>query len=412
MASEDKPAKPPLPYVTPLKELCIRVVAENFSQRSDFGQLPPLYVKRVIDLLSTDLPLELVGGMIDDEAYWKRRACATWKNLECVEHGSSWKQLYFERNLESALERYDPATSDPNKLKQLLAFSKRFARNLRVTQLPSHLDLQMLFDQTASCLASLKLTYGMQDVGMDYDRSLFGMKLTDCRALAKALEKTETLTHLDLSGNMLDDDKVRMVASGMVDNLSVTHLNLSHNKIADRGVRALAKLMDQRSIIAHMDLRDNQIHTEGGRAIARALRTNTSLLELNLRLNRLGDEGASAILEVLGEKNQTLQRLNLSSNALEKRSSSAISNLLKSNATLLELDLACNFFTPECGKQIRDGLEQNTVLRHVDLRMCNVGTDVELAAADVLTRNQAAVGTDGGMGHAGTLMPGFKAGAH
>ena len=139
------------------------------------------------------------------------------------------------------------------------------------SQLPSHINLQLLFDTTASCLTSLTLTYGMKNVGMDYDRSLFGMKLSDCRSLAKSIERTETLTYLDLSGNLLDDDKVRMVASGMVDNLSVTHLNLSHNKIADRGVRALAKLLDNRSVIAFMDLTDNQVHTEGGRALARAL---------------------------------------------------------------------------------------------------------------------------------------------
>lgn len=47
---------------------------------------------------------------------------------------------------------------------------------------------------------------------MDYDRSLFGMKLSDCRNLAKALESTETLTYLDLSNNSLDDDKVRACA--------------------------------------------------------------------------------------------------------------------------------------------------------------------------------------------------------
>lgn len=35
----------------------------------------------------------------------------------------------------------------------------------------------------------------------------------------------------DLSNNGLDDDKVRMLASGLVENLSVTHLNLSHNKV-------------------------------------------------------------------------------------------------------------------------------------------------------------------------------------
>ena len=53
------------------------------------------------------------------------------------------------------------------------------------------------------------LMYGMQNVGMDYDRSLFGMKLSDCRSLAKSLERTETLTYLNLSNNLLDDDKVR-----------------------------------------------------------------------------------------------------------------------------------------------------------------------------------------------------------
>ncbi len=54
----------------------------------------------------------------------------------------------------------------------------------------------------------MSLSYNLKDVGMNYDRSLFGMKLSDCRALAKALEHTETLVHLDLSNNSLDDDKV------------------------------------------------------------------------------------------------------------------------------------------------------------------------------------------------------------
>lgn len=67
---------------------------------------------------------------------------------------------------------------------------------------------------------------------MDYDRSLFGMKLSDCRALARALERAECLTHLDLSSNGLDDDKVRMLASGLVDNITITHLCLAHNKVS------------------------------------------------------------------------------------------------------------------------------------------------------------------------------------
>lgn len=44
----------------------------------------------------------------------------------------------------------------------------------------------------------------------------------------------ETLVVLDLSNNNLDDDKLRMLSSGLADNISVTHLNLSHNNISDR----------------------------------------------------------------------------------------------------------------------------------------------------------------------------------
>mmetsp|Transcript_18993 Transcript_18993/g.22727 ORF Transcript_18993/g.22727 Transcript_18993/m.22727 type:complete len:422 (+) Transcript_18993:101-1366(+) len=391
-----------IPYVTPLKDLCVRVVANNFEQRASFGHLPALYVKRVIDLLSLDLPLELVGTLIEDETYWKRRSCARWKNCQVAAHGGSWKQLYFERNMENALERYDPATTELNSLQRLFAFSKRFVRSINITQLPSHIDLQILFDATASCLASLSLTYGMHNVGMDYDRSLFGMKLSDCRALAKSLERSETLTYLNLSGNLLDDEKVRMVASGMVDNLSITHLDLSHNKIADRGVRALAKLLDSRSVIAFLDLCDNQIHTEGGRALARAMRGNYSLLHLNVRLNRIGDEGGRAICDVL-RTNTSLQRLNLSSNELSSLTALSLAALMQTNTALLDLDVTCNTFGPEAGKQMREALEDNRTLRCIDLRMCNIGADNEVAITELIKAHAANVDHTS-MGHAGILI--------
>lgn len=101
----------------------------------------------------------------------------------------------------------------------------------------------------------------MRSVGMDYDRALFGMKLSDCRSLARCLEYCETLVRLDLSGNLLDDDKLRMLASGLINNLSVVHLDLSHNRIADRGVRALAKLLHPNSVIQIVELGDNQVRT-------------------------------------------------------------------------------------------------------------------------------------------------------
>eukprot|EP00899_Mesostigma_viride_P007170 jgi/Mesvir1/16454/Mv12094-RA.1 len=385
---EPVPVKRVQPFITPLMDMCIKVIAENFESYPQLLGLPSTNVKDIISRLRLDLPLELVGQLIKDESYWKRRATARWKNCDISGHGNSWKQLYFETNLEGAIERFEANNaSEAAGLKRLLLFSRKFVRNLSIKQLPSHMDLSLLFDSTASCLSSLTLHYGMAQVGMDYDRSLFGMKLSDCRYLAKALERTETLTKLDLSGNLLDDDKTRMVASGLLDNSSVTDLDLSHNKVADRGVRALAKVLDSRSVIAFLDLKDNQIHTEGAHALARALKSNVTLLSLNLRLNRVGDEGARVICDVL-RANRTLQRLNISSNEAGESCAKKLAELLRENKSLTHLDVCSNKFGTEAGRALREALEDNTTLSVLDLRMCSMGSEMEASIANVLKAHQ------------------------
>jgi hypothetical protein len=70
----------------------------------------------------------------------------------------------------------------------------------------------------------------MRNVQLNYERSLFGMRAADCRSLARALGECETLIHLDLRGNLLEDDKARQLAAGLATNCTVTHLDLRHNK--------------------------------------------------------------------------------------------------------------------------------------------------------------------------------------
>jgi hypothetical protein len=90
--------------------------------------------------------------LIKDEDYWWRRACSRWKNCEAASHGHSWKQLFFERYLQEALEGW--GGGDVVQLRRLMAFSRRFVQSLHVRQLPSHLDLQLLFDCMVKWAAS------------------------------------------------------------------------------------------------------------------------------------------------------------------------------------------------------------------------------------------------------------------
>jgi hypothetical protein len=78
-------------------------VARDFK-KSTLGRIPSHYQSRVVELLPLDLPIEMAGETIQDESYWKRRSQARWTNCDPAKHGSSYKQLYFERMLQDTIE--------------------------------------------------------------------------------------------------------------------------------------------------------------------------------------------------------------------------------------------------------------------------------------------------------------------
>lgn len=420
---ESPPPRTGFPYVTPLKELCLESVAQNFASDPRCirdGILPPRDIDRLVALLALDLPLELAGELVSDERYWERRARARWRCLDCVPRGRSWKQLYFERNLEDALRAFDqrPRIDGPserereaalNHLRRLMTFSKRFARNLRVVNLPAAVPIKALFETTMSCLVSLSLEYRADDVGMSYDPSMFGMKLGDCRALAQAVERAETLVALRLSGNRLDDEKVRMVASGLADNVSVTRLELARNGFGCRGAVSVAKLLGARSVISYLDLTDNRVRGEGAAALADALRRNDSLLLLTLRRNRLGDEGGEALFDALAFASETkttsVQQLDVGACELGPRSARALAALVERDDALLRVSVAGNFGMgedPDAGDRLAEAMRKNRTLRELDVRACGFDEETVAAIEEMCAANaDASEGDAGGAGRVG-----------
>ena len=147
-------------------------------------------------------------------------------------------------------------------------------------------------------LTRFDITYGINQVGIHYDRVQFGLKVSDAQSLASYFGRCTVLSSLILQCNIIDDDLLKMLMAGLSQNTSITQLDLSHNKISNHGVRMLATmLMNPNCVLARLSLADNQIHVEGGRYLGRGLRENSSLLELNVRLNRLTDEGLRMMLE-------------------------------------------------------------------------------------------------------------------
>lgn len=313
-----KASRPVNPSHETLMQKCIAVVVDNFAQRPVMEVIPPAQMAEITKQLSADLSPIVGAKFVYNENYWKR-CCVEkhgWQNCHLHEHGMLWKQMYFEKLLQEKLEDFDIQSEDIETLFQLLDACMDYIFTMTFRQLPSHFDLSELCALLPN-LTKLDVMYGVNKIGMSYERMLFGMKISDATGLAKCFDRTETLTTVIMSGNLIDDDLLRMLMTGLIKNNTITHLDFSHNKITNHGARLLSKLLGENSVITTLNLADNQIHGEGGRYLARGLRENDSLLQLNLRLNRLGDEGCRLLFEGL-QDNVSVTDLNVASNGAGK----------------------------------------------------------------------------------------------
>lgn len=328
-----------------LVQVCLQRVAENFLSFDNLHtKLGRKQLEDVYAMLDIEIPLPEAAVRINDENYWKRRTQAKHRNVQVERHGMSWKQTYLELELQQALERVPITVEQDNPELQALREQVQASRchifQLHITQLPSHLDLSFIFDSLPA-LCSVSITYGNRRLGMDYERAMFGMKISDAQYLARNVRVSQTLVSLSLPCNMIDDELVKVLMGGLSYGHMLTQLDLSHNKIGDRGARRLASLLDPDYCLQSLDLSDNQIHANGCMHLGAHLAENVTCETVNLRLNRCEDNGVSHLFQDLCV-NKHLRTLNLSCNDLTVRCLPYLNAMLGENTTLTDLDLSAN----------------------------------------------------------------------
>mmetsp|Transcript_23366 Transcript_23366/g.38929 ORF Transcript_23366/g.38929 Transcript_23366/m.38929 type:complete len:436 (-) Transcript_23366:317-1624(-) len=403
LAREEKKSlmnRPANPAHETLSSKCIHVVVENFGIRPVTEVIPPPQMQEITKLLSTDLSPLIGAKYIYNESYWKR-CCVDkygWHNCHLNEHNLLWKQLFFEKLLQETLEDFDAVTEDVEHIYELIDAAMDYIFTLTFRQLPSHIELFEICDMLPN-ISKIDITYGVKKIGMNYERMLFGMKISDATSLAKIFDHTETLTTVILAGNMIDDDLLRMLMTGLIKNNTITHLDVSHNKITNHGARLLSKLLGENSVLTTLNLSDNQIHAEGGRYLARGLRENDSLLQLNLRLNRLTDEGASLLLEGLRD-NVNLIELNLGSNGVGSQGAQILFSILRDpDHSLQVLDISGNELIGEHFEQLRLSMTNNPTLTSLDARRNPGYEEAETAVMElekIVHANEYRARTSGG----------------
>lgn len=291
-----------------------------FSEYPKLDELLPKYKAKVLEKIAVDLPLKVVAHLVTDEGYWKRCCKAGWKVCDVSKYGNSWKRMYFERHLEHMIEHFVPESTDTAELMETLPLASPYVRQLNIIQLlppvkeevirvkddvsdagseagsdwdgpqMDHFEFSPVIERLPH-LEKFQVTYGVRDCGMNFEWNLFQFTQRDCLMLSKCIKNCTTLTSFQLHRSKVDDDKVRVLISHILDHPTLKELDLSHNLFSDPGARGIGKFLNGHSQLVRLNLSNNKIKAAGAAAIGHALKRNTTLKELNLGLNRLGDEG-------------------------------------------------------------------------------------------------------------------------
>ncbi|NWV06097.1 DRC5 protein, partial [Ptilonorhynchus violaceus] len=398
-----------------LTELCLQHIVHNFEKNPILDRLLPEHQRKVVDRLSTSLPLAVTANRVSDEDYWRRCCIERWQVCDVSNYGGSWKRMFFERHLENILKFFIPNTTDPNQVLELIPLCKGYVRKLEIDQfLPPvqldqkdrndlsdteddaefgevcthHYDLRALITALPH-LEELHLTYGVKGCGMNFEWSLFNFTEQDCSNLAAAVRMCRKLKVFKLTRSKVDDDKTKLLARNLMDHPCLLELDLSHNLIRDSGAQALGKLIS-RSRLETLNLCNNQIHHLGAQALAQALGESSTLTSLNLRLNCVEDKGGEAIGHAL-MTNTSLKSLHLGSNNLSEPTATVFSQVLAQNTTLTNINFSCNHLRLDGGKQLLEGLENNKTLTELDLRQAEVDQETDFLIHQIVWANREAV---------------------
>ncbi|KAK5852792.1 hypothetical protein PBY51_006632 [Eleginops maclovinus] len=380
-----------------LSNLCLQSIVRNFEEKPIWEALSPIQKDFVQETLSTSVPLHVTANLIIDGVYWKRCCEAQGGLYDLTHYGNSWKQMFFERQMENMIEHFIPDVTETKKVVEMVPLCKNYIKRLNISQLlppikeqqkeeeeygselasedeyngPSmdHFDFNILLDKLPN-LEELHLVYRVKQCGLNFESKMFEMTDRDCESLAKAVKSCKTLKLLRLHLSHMEDKKCRLLVKYLLDHPSLRELDFSHNLIGDKGARAIGKLLTM-SNLETLNLCDNNIGGPGAKAIAHALSVNSTLLSLNLRLNRLRDEGGQAMGKAL-LSNNTLLHLHLGGNELTRPTAIVLSKVLDQRSTLKSLNLSCNNLGVDGGKALEEAMSNNTSLTECDIRLTEV----------------------------------------
>ena len=223
--------------------------------------------------------------------------------------------------------------------------------------------------------------------GKNVPSGVFG----DCTTLAEAIKRNSTITHLNLSGNLLGLGDFTALAEAIKHNSTIRQLDLSENGfgVGDSNI-VLTDAIKHNSTITHLNLSHNSCGLGDCTALGEAIKLNSTIRQLDLSENRFGVGDSNIVLADAIKHNSTITHLNLSCNLLELGDCSALAEAIKHNSTIRHLDLSRTDIDGGNCRIVLATIKHNSTIRQLDLSQTYIGLgDCNIVLTDAIKHNSS-----------------------
>ncbi|KAF5308657.1 hypothetical protein FQR65_LT06118 [Abscondita terminalis] len=391
-----------------LSALCVQAVSKSFEKKPVIEELHDADKDYLLEILPTDVHLELAIAVIEEDFYWQRRYENDYGMLLQRKYKSwTYKQLYIEKHITDLIETLPPQDQDEESFGTLLEVCRDYVKRLVITQLRrwlppltmtedeypeiypvDHIDFTLILQKLTE-IEELSVIFGMNAVGDNFCWKMFKLSELDCSRIGSAIENLHKLQTLRIHRSQLGDGHCRELMKSCLSNQVLTELDLSHCAIGDQGALCVAKLITVHPNLRILKLNDNNIGKIGMEGIGFAILQKNScpLVRLEVGMNTLGHDGFMGVLRCLSRSNKPTE-VCLNACMAENKTPFFIALLIGANNTLEMLDISSNWFGETGGDLLVKYLKYNTSLQRLDVRETDITEKQYNDIQKILRRNR------------------------
>ncbi|KAK5650444.1 hypothetical protein RI129_001473 [Pyrocoelia pectoralis] len=390
-----------------LARLCIAVISKNFQKRPVLNSVYGADRDLLLEILPTNLPLEIVVPLINEEIYWKRRYNDEFGPVsQRLYPNWTWKQVFIEKYMQKLTEEAEPQYNDEIDMEAMAKVCCSYVKRILITQLQmwkpprnwqkceypeifplDHINFEPILKNLTN-IQEFDLIFGMNSVGETFCWEMFKFTPLDCNRLGNALLNLPNLRILRVHRSKLEYLQCQALVQGLLKNSTLIELDLSYCEIQDEGALCVAKLMTVHPVLEIVKLINNKIKKIGAEGIGYALLHQCCPLQrLDLRNNPLRHDGIMGILRALVRVSKPSE-LSLAGCIAEDDTPIRIAQMINLNSGLEVLDISSNYFGEEGGEQLTSSLRNNTKIQWLDVRETDITAGQLKEINKILRRNR------------------------